>query len=113
MKSADNLFDKHRLGGGRKRGHSGQALGRSRGGFGTKIHLKTDHDGFPIGFDLPGGEASDSTHFETLMALGLDDCPRAIVADKGYDSASTRALARARGAVPVIPFRKNTKAIPK
>jgi transposase len=75
--------------------------------------LKTDHDGLPIGFDLTGGEASDSTHFETLMELGPDIRARAIVADKGYDSASNRAIARARGAVPVIPFRKNTKAIPK
>jgi transposase len=75
--------------------------------------LKTDHDGFPIGFDLTGGEASDSTHFKTLMELGPDIRPRAIVADKGYDSAANRASARARGAVPVIPFRKNTKAIPK
>ncbi|MFV2035090.1 MAG: hypothetical protein ACC631_08285, partial [Halocynthiibacter sp.] len=39
--------------------------------------------------------------------------PRAIVADKGYDSAVNRSIARARGAVPVIPYRKNTKAIPK
>jgi hypothetical protein len=37
----------------------GEALGRSRGGFSTKIHLKTDLDGYPIGFHLTGGEASD------------------------------------------------------
>jgi hypothetical protein len=30
------------LGSGRKRGQNNQALGRSRGGFSTKIHLKTD-----------------------------------------------------------------------
>jgi hypothetical protein len=37
--------------------------------------LKTDHDGLPIGFDLTGGEASDSTHFETLMEIG-PECNR-------------------------------------
>ena len=79
----------------------------------TKIHMKTDFKGLPIGFDLTGGEASDSTHFETLMQLGPDIYPRAIVADKGYDSAANRAAARACGAVPVIPYRKNTKVIPK
>ena len=42
------------------------------GGFGTKIHLKTDFDGLPLAFDLTGGEASDSRHFETLMDLGPD-----------------------------------------
>ncbi|WP_152503387.1 hypothetical protein [Labrenzia sp. THAF82] len=44
----------------RQRGQEGQALGRSRGGFGTKIHLKTDRNGLPLGFELTGGEASDS-----------------------------------------------------
>ena len=33
------------LGGRRKRGQHDQALGRSRGGFSTKIHLKTDFGG--------------------------------------------------------------------
>ncbi|MFQ5625094.1 MAG: transposase [Methyloligellaceae bacterium] len=75
--------------------------------------MKTDFDGRPIGFDLTGGEASDNPHFEVLMELGPDICPRAVVADKGYDSATNRAIARAHGAVPVIPYRKNTKAIPK
>jgi hypothetical protein len=46
--------------------------------------LKTDFEGLPIAFDLTGGEASDSTHFETLMDLGPDVNPRAAVADKGW-----------------------------
>ena len=60
------------LGGGRKRGQHGQALGRSRGGFSTKIHLKTDFGGLPIAFHLTGGEASDSRNFETLLDIGPD-----------------------------------------
>lgn len=44
------------LGGGRKRGQEDQAPGRSRGGFSTKIHLKTDLDGHPLAFDLTGGQ---------------------------------------------------------
>ncbi len=101
------------IGGRRKRGQQGQALGRSRGGFSTKIHLKTDFDGLPIAFDLTGGEAADSPHFETLMDIGPDVRPRAIVADKGYDSAGNRQLARKRGALTVIPYRKNIKNRPK
>src|SRR5271169_613310 len=65
------------LGGGRKRGQHDQALGRSRGGFSTKIHLKTDFDGLPIAFHLTGGEASDSRNFETLLDIGPDINPRA------------------------------------
>ena len=49
------------------RGQHDQALGRSRGGFSTKIHLKTDFGGLPIAFHLTGGEASDCRNFETLL----------------------------------------------
>ena len=93
-------------------GQAGQALGRSRGGFGTKIHLKTDHDGLQIAFELTGGEASDSPMFEVLSDAGPDRTPRAVVADRGYDSDANRVMARKRGAVPVIPHRSNRKAIP-
>ncbi len=75
--------------------------------------MKTDFDGLPIAFDLTRGEAADSPHFETLMDLGPDVSPRAAIADKGYDSAANRQIARERGAVPVIPYRRNTKVIPK
>jgi transposase len=35
-----------------------------------------------IAFDLAGGEASDCTHFETLLDIGPDISPRAAIADK-------------------------------
>ena len=54
-----------------------------------------------------------SPHFNVLTNLGPDVRPRAVVADKSYDSAANRQIARDCGAVPVIPFRANTKAIPK
>lgn len=37
-----------------------RALGRSRGGFGTKIHLRTDRKGNPITFTLTSGEKHDA-----------------------------------------------------
>ena len=97
---------------GRKRGQSGQALGRSRGGFTTKIHAKADGCGDLIAFDLTGGEASDCTHFETLLDIGPDISPRAAIADKGYSSKANRAAARARGIAPVIPHKDNEKDKP-
>src|SRR5580704_17056548 len=66
------------------------------GSFSTKIHLKTDLDGYPIGFHLTGGEASDSRNFEVLLALGPDVDPRAVVADKGYDAKTNREAAQTR-----------------
>ena len=83
------------------------------GGFSTKIHLKTDLDGYPIGFHLTGGEASDSRNFEVLLDLGPDVDPRAVVADKGYDAKTNREAARKRGICPVIPYRSNTIDKPK
>jgi len=100
------------FGSGRKRGQHDQALGRSRGGFSTKIHLKTDFGGLPIAFHLTGGEASDSRNFETLLDIGPDLNPRAALGDKGYDSKSNRDAARQRGICPAIPYRSNTKDVP-
>src|SRR4051812_31984709 len=40
---------------GAKGGQDGQALGRSRGGFSTKIPLKADLDGRPLAFHLTEG----------------------------------------------------------
>jgi transposase len=97
-----------RLGRRRKRGQQYQALGRSRGGFSTKIHLKTDLDGRPLDFHLTGGEASDSLQFETSLDIGPDIRPRIAVTDKGYNSKANRDAAHARGIIPVIPRRENS-----
>jgi len=96
----------------RKRGQEGQALGRSRGGFTTKIHAKADGAGAIIAFDLTGGEASDARHFETLLDIGPDIKPRAVICDKGYASKANRDAARARGVAPVIPHKANEKSKP-
>jgi len=42
-------------------GQEHQALGRSRGGFGTKNHAKVDAFGMPLDFVLTGGEAHELT----------------------------------------------------
>ena len=84
-----------------------------RGGFSTKIHLKTDFDGQPLAFHLTGGEASDSRQFETLLDIGPDITPRAALTDKGYDATTNRQAARGRGICPVIPYRSNVANKPK
>jgi transposase len=84
-------------------------LGRSRGGFSTKIHLKSDVDGQPIAFHLTGGEVGDSPHFKTLLDLGPEISPRAALTDEGHDAKANRAAARQRGICPAIPHRGNAK----
>jgi transposase len=96
-----------RLGGRGPRGQDGQALGRSRGGFSTKIHVKADFAGRPLAFPLTGGAASDSRPFETLLDIGPDLRPRAALTGKGGDAQGHRAAARERGIGPVIPRRDN------
>ena len=81
----------------------------SRGGFSTKIHLKTDLDGNPLDFHLTGGQVSDTTQFEISLELGPDITPRLAVTDKGYDSKANRAAARKKGIAPVIPRKANSK----
>ena len=93
-------------------GASSKALGRSRGGFSTKIHIKVDLDGLPLAFHLTPGQASDSRQFEILLDLGPDIAPRAAVGDKGYDAKANRAAARKRGICPVIPVKSSAKERP-
>jgi transposase len=95
-----------------KGGQEGQALGRSRGGFTTKIHAKSDASGDIIAFDLTGGEASDARHFNVLLDIGPDIRPRAVICDKGYASKANREAARARGIAPVIPHKANERDTP-
>ena len=104
-----HLRARARLRRGGKRGQENQALGRSRGGFGTNIHVKCDREGHPLDFHLTANRTSDTTQFELLLDSGPDVIPRGVIADKGYDTASNRAAARRHGAVPIIAYRKNTK----
>ena len=75
--------------------------------------MKTDWNGQPLGFELTGAEASDSKQFASLMVTGPQIRHRAIVADKGYDSDENRETARMAGIVPIIPYRSNSRNIPK
>jgi transposase len=79
-------------------------LGRGCGGFGTKIHAAVSPLGHPVALALTGAQAADSPHLPALIA-GVK--ARAVLADRGYDSASNRAAVRSQGAEPCIPPRKN------
>ena len=95
------------------KGAGRQALGRSGGGFTTKIHAKSDASGDIIAFDLTGREASDARHFETLLDIGPDIRPRAAIARQRLRQQSqSRRRARTRGIAPVIPHKANEKDKP-
>jgi transposase len=85
-------------------GDDDQALGRSRGGFGTKIHLAVDALGNPVSIHLSPGQDADSTHAERLLG---DHEPEAVLADKAYDTNQLVDTITERGAEVVIPPKKN------
>lgn len=89
------------------------ALGRSRGGFSTKIHLLCDATGHPLHFHLTPGQTHDSTVFDTLLE-GADEqvldgdgepvaWPVALGGDKGYRAAWIDEYLLDLDIIPVIP----------
>jgi transposase len=81
-----------------------EALGRSRGGFSTKIHVACDGLGKPVKIILTPGQDHDVTQGPALIA-GSD--AEKIIADKGYDSEAFIADIESRAAEAVIPPRRN------
>lgn len=94
------------LGSGRKRGIHRRALGRSRGGFTSKVHCLSDARGRPIAFHLTPGEAADCKAYDELIDLP-EQKPKALLADKAYDSDAIRADLKQRGIKAVIPPKSN------
>ena len=82
------------------------AIGKSVAGNTTKIHMAVDSCGLPIHFRITGGEVHDCKEAPKLVA----ELPKAnyIIADRGYDSEDLRTQIKDKGAIPVIPRKKNS-----
>jgi len=85
-------------------GQDEQALGRSRGGFSTKIHLIVDALGNPLRFILTPGQRHDVTQVEAL--LDSYEFER-FTADTAFDADWLRELLAENGVQVVIPPRSN------
>ena len=96
----------HRHAAGAKGGQKNQGLGRSCGGFSSKIHAKVDSFGLPLQFEITAGQELDIGQAEGLV--GDDKCS-SLLADKGYDSDLLRQTLLKNDITPVIPGRKNRK----
>lgn len=89
------------------------ALGRSRGGYSTKLHLLTDGQGLPLGVIATPGQRHEAPEFENVMNACLintfrkDKRPDALAGDKGYSSAAIRQYIHKLGIEDVIPTRSN------
>ncbi len=83
-----------------------EALGRSRGGFGCKIHAVADALGMPLKFILTGGQEADVKQAIPLMQ-GIS--AQACLADKAYDSDEFSDWLEGHDTKPVIPSKANRK----
>lgn len=89
-----------------KDGNEEQALGRSKGGFTTKIHALVDGLGNPVKFILTAGNRNDVTQATQLLKEQQDTV---VLADKGYDSQALVDMLENQGCTVVIPSKKNAK----
>src|SRR5580698_6987548 len=83
-----------------------QALGRSRGGLTTKLHLAVDDAGRPLRLIATEGQVSDISCANELVEHLRTG---AVIADKGYDSNAFVERVRSTRAKAVIPPRSNRK----
>ena len=100
----------------------GEALGRSQGGFSTKLHLRADGNGRPITAVLTGGERHEQIALEAVLDRGAIRRPgrgrprlrpRRVAGDKGSSSPTARRRLRRRGITPVIPTKSDQPRQPR
>ena len=87
-------------------GPADEALGRSRGGFSTKLHLRAEGGGKPMVLVVTAGQRHEQTAFRPLMERGAVRRrgrgrprvrPDRVVGDRGYTGRPIRAYCRRRG----------------
>lgn len=83
-----------------------EGLGRSKGGFTSKIHALVDGLGNPIKFFLTAGQRHDITQADFLINELTGSI---VIADKAYDSQAFIDKLRAQDCTPVIPSRTHRK----
>jgi transposase len=95
------------------------ALGRSRGGWTTKLHLCCEQGQKPLSMVLTGGQRGDSPQFTRVLASirvprpggGRPRTrPDRVLADKAYSSRANREHLRRRGIKATIPIKEDQAA---
>jgi transposase len=95
------------------------ALGRSRGGLTTKLHLACEQGQKPLSMLLTAGQRGDSPQFiPVLEAIRVPrpgggrprTRPDRVLADKAYTSKANRAYLRGRGVKATIPSKADQDA---
>ena len=101
----------HQDGSNPKGGQIRHAMGRSRGGLSSKIHMACDALGYPLSCIITGGERNDVTQGKALLQRHLKAQGYALL-DAGYDSNEIRKFVEQQKATAVIAYRRNRIQIP-
>ncbi|MGW1212498.1 IS5 family transposase [Streptomyces sp. NPDC002499] len=100
-------------------GAGGEGLGRSRGGFTTKIHLSADGRCRPLSLIVTPGQRADCTQFKPVLEkirvprFGPGrprKKPDSVAADKAYSNGPCREYLRHRGIRHTIPEKTDSQA---
>lgn len=99
------------------------ALGRSKGGFGSKFHVVTDGLGTPLAIEVTAGQVHESTRAESVIGQAVScligrrrkqgkrrSKPRKLAGDKAYSVQRLRDWLSEQNVIPVIPHKDNEKA---
>src|SRR5262245_45583955 len=85
-----------------------QAIGKSRGGWNTKIHMVAADARTAIVFSLSPGHDHDAVHGRALLEeLGPMPEGLPLVMDRAYEGNETRQLVLDLGMIPVVPPKSN------
>src|SRR5271154_1293554 len=85
-----------------------QAIGKSRGGWNTKIHMVAANARTAITFALSPGNAHDAPEGRALLSeLGPMPENLCLLMDRAYEGDETRQLVLDLGMVPVVPPKSN------
>lgn len=84
-------------------------MGRSQGGFGTKLHLICDATGTPLAVAVSPGQEHETQRVMPLLeeATAWPEQPAQMAGDKGYSADWLRAWLREHNIIPVIPYKVN------
>jgi len=100
-------------------GAGSEGLGRSRGGFTSKLHLSADGRCRPLSLIVTPGQRADCTQFKQVLdkiripQLGPGrprKKPDSLAADKAYSNGIIRKYLRRRGIRHTIPEKADTQA---
>ncbi|MGW2046248.1 IS5 family transposase [Streptomyces sp. NPDC001858] len=100
-------------------GAGGEGLGRSRGGFTTKLHLSADGRCRPMSLIVTPGQRADCTQFRPVLEkIRVPKSgpgrprkkPDSVAADKAYSNRPCREYLRRRGIQHTIPEKADSQA---